>query len=379
MRPVRLLVITDEMEVGGTQRQIAMLLKGIDRSRFEPALVYFRKHSPLVDEVLAAGVPATHIEKRGRIDLAFVRRLSQFVRQGRFDVIHCFSFTGELWGAVAHVLSGQGHLVGSIRGVYEWYGGLQWRIKSWVTRRSYCVVANSHAGAHYAVTRLGSKFEDKFRVIYNGVPENKPMPTDEHAALRAALAIAPQTFVTLFVGRLVDHKNLPSLVRAAAILERSPHDQTILLVGEGPERPALLEIIQAMGCTSIRFLGERDDVDRLLQIADAFVLPSFREGLSNAILEAMAAGTPVVASRVGGNVELLQDGKTGLLYPGDDHEALARSLSMLMDDPVRRRELGAAARRHVLANFTQTQMVRQMEEIYLQASECLEPTGLAQG
>ncbi len=216
-------------------------------------------------------------------------------------------------------------------------------------------------------------------MVYNGVPKNKRISTDENAALRTTLGIAPQTFVTLFIGRLVDHKNLPSLVRAAAILERGPHDHTILLAGEGPERPALMVAIQEMGCTSIRLLGERNDVGRLLQIADALVLPSFREGLSNAILEAMAAGTPVVASRVGGNVELLQDGKTGLLYSSDDHEALARSLSVLMDNPARRRELSSAARRQAQTNFTQAQMVRQMEEIYLQANECLEPTGLAQG
>lgn len=379
MRPVRLLVITDEMEMGGTQRQITMLLNGIDRSRFEPELVYFRNRSALVDELLAAGIPVTHIEKRGRIDPLFVRRLSQFIRRGRFDVVHCFSFTGELWGSVAHMLAGQGRLVGSIRGVYEWYSGLQWRLKTWVTRRSYCVVANSHAGARYALTQMGSQFEDKIRVIYNGVPEKPQMTTEARAAFRDELGISPATFVTLFVGRLVDHKNLPSLVRAAAVLEREAHDQAILLAGEGPERPALVADIEAMGCKSIRFLGEREDVDRLLQIADVLVLPSFREGLSNAILEAMAAGTPVVASSVGGNVELLQDGKTGLLYPSDDHEALARSLHLLIEDPAHRDDLSAAARRHAQMNFTQSEMVRQTEEIYLKASECPEPVGLTHG
>jgi glycosyltransferase involved in cell wall biosynthesis len=379
MRPVRLLVITDEMEVGGTQRQITMLLKGIDRSRVEPELVYFRNRSSLVDELLTAGIPVTHIEKRGRIDPFFVSRLSRFIRRGRFDVVHCFSFTGELWGSVAHMFAGHGHLVSSIRGVYEWYSGLQWRLKTWVTRRSYCVVANSHAGARYALTRMGPTFEDKMRVVYNGVPEKAQMPTAARAALRAELGILPTTFVTLFVGRLVDHKNLPSLVRAAAIVESGEYDQTILLAGEGPERSALAAEVEATGCTSIRFLGEREDVDRLLQIADVLVLPSFREGLSNAILEAMAAGTPVVASSVGGNVELLQDGKTGLLYPSDDHEALARSLCSLIEDATRRGDLSDAARRHAQTNFTQTAMVRQMEEIYLKASEYPEAVGITQG
>jgi glycosyltransferase involved in cell wall biosynthesis len=379
MRPLRLLVITDEMEVGGTQRQITMLLKGIDRSRFEPELVYFRNRSKLVDEVLAAGVPVTQIEKRGRIDLAFVQRLTRFIRHGRYDVIHCFSFTGELWGSVAQLLASRGRLIGSIRGVYEWYGPLQWWIKRQVTRRSYSVVANSHAGAKYAQTRIGSASKGKISVIYNGVPELQSITAAKRESLRGELGLASQTFVTLFVGRLVDHKNLPSLVRAAQILERSSHDQTILLVGDGPERSALMADIQATGCKRIRVLGERDNVEHLMQIADVLVLPSFREGLSNVILEAMVAGTPVVASSVGGNIELVQHGKTGLLYPGDDHEALAERLSLLMNDPALRDELSVAARRYAIANFAPSQMVKQMEDIYLQASERMSSIRLSQG
>ena len=369
MRPIRVLIITDEMEVGGTQRQIAMLLKRIDRSRFEPELVYFRNRSVLVDEIVAAGIPVTQIEKNGRIDILFVRRLSQFLRKGRFDVIHCFSFTGELWGAVARLLAGHGQIVGSIRGVYEWYGRLQWRIKRWVTDRSYCVVANSHAGAKYAAAQMGRHYENKIRVVYNGVPEKQILSTAEQVALRAELGIAPLTFVTLFVGRLVDHKNLASLVRAAAILRNDPKDHQILLAGEGPQRSLLTKSIDESGCTNIRLLGQREDIDKLLQIADVLVLPSFREGLSNAILEAMSAGTPVVATSVGGNVELLQNGKTGLLYPSNDHEALAHHLSQLMENPERRTRLSTAARHYAIEHFTPRQMVSQMEEIYMQASK----------
>ena len=97
------------------------------------------------------------------------------------------------------------------------------------------------------------------------------------------------------------------------------------------------------------------------------------------ILEAMVAGTPVVASSVGGNIELVQHGKTGLLYPGDDHEALAERLSVLINDPALRDELSAAARRYAIANFAPAQMVKQMEDIYLQASERMSSIRLSQG
>ncbi len=376
MQRIKLLVVTDEMELGGTQRQIAALLTGIDQKRFEPVLVYFRNQSVLLDEVNNAGIRIVQIEKGSRVDFLFLWRFMSFLRRENFDLIHCFSFTGELWGTLAHVLAGRGRLISSIRGVYEWYQPAQWLVKAWVTRRSYRVVANSYAGAAYASEKMGERAKGRIEVIYNGVNVPTEMTALQRRAFRHALQIPDDAVLGLFVGRLVGHKNLPSLARAVSLLEAAGTNLVMLLAGDGPERAALTYMIRESGCRTIRLLGERNDADQLLQACDFLVLPSFREGLSNVILEAMMAGRPVVASRVGGNVEIVQHECTGLLYPSDNHVALAAAISRLMSSSELRSRFGTAGRQLVLDRFSHTDMVQRMESLYLRAFQSIESNNM---
>ncbi len=361
---MRLLIVTDEMEVGGSQRQIVRLLRHIDRERFQPSVLYFRNPSHLVDELEDMGVPVIKVPKRRPLDPRFVAGLARRIRRGGYDVVHCFAFTAELWGMVAHSVNGRGGFVSSIRGRYEWYSPLQWRIKRWVSRYSDCVVSNSRAGADYALERMRLEPE-RVEVVYNGIEIPPPVPEASLAGLRASLGIDRGEVMGLFVGRFVEHKNLPSLVRAMAVLNESGGAPVMCLAGDGELRPELEARIVSEGLESrFRLLGQRSDVERLMQAADFVVLPSFREGLSNTILEGMAAGRPVVASKVGGNVELLEHERTGLLYPSDDHVALARAMGRLVMDAELRRRLGAAARREAERRFSIPAMVQRMEAIY---------------
>lgn len=368
MSLIRLLIVTDEMEVGGTQRQIATLLEGLDKSRFLPTLLYFRERSHLVDQVEQAGVETVQIRKRGAIDLGFFLRLRRFLHRSQFDVVHCFSFSGELWGALALTLVGRGELITSIRGVYEWYRPFQWLVKTWVTRRSFCVVANSQAGADYARRRMKRAARVPIEVVYNGIATVPLSDDEERAGIRGSLGVGPSSIMVLFVGRLVDHKNLPSLIRALQRIDSaSDHDIRVLVAGDGPERELLVRASAAMRAHRLSLLGERRDVAALMQACDFLVLPSKREGLSNAILEAMAAGRPVVASRVGGNVELVGHEETGLLYRGDDDAALADAIERLAADCHLRRRLGAAARVRAQQEFSREAMIARTERLYEKA------------
>jgi glycosyltransferase involved in cell wall biosynthesis len=361
--PRKLLVITDEMEVGGTQRQIVALLKGIDRRRFQPSLVYFRSPSFMVDELRHAGIPVTCIPKRRRIDPAFFLALRRHIREGGFDIVHCFSFSGELWGMLAHRFGGRGRFVSSIRGTYGWYSRLQWWLKALVSRHSCCVVANSVAGAAYAVEQKGASSTQTV-VVYNGVAVPPLTPGLDRNEFRAGLGLSATTVAALFVGRLVEHKNVPSLLRAADRLRRQAVDFVVLLAGDGPLTVPIQQLIQQLGLEScVRLLGERGDVGDLLAASDFLVLPSYREGLANVIMEAMAAGRAVIASHVGGNGELVQDDKNGLLYASDDDAALAAAMSRLILNPSERVRLSAAACARA-GEFSIEQMVRRMEQVY---------------
>lgn len=365
---LRLLVVSDEMEVGGTQRQITQMLLGLDRTRFEPTLVYFRNSSLFVEQLEAAGLPVVRIDKRRRVDPRFLWRLRGFVAGGRFDVVHCFSITAELWGALALALLPRARrpvLLSSIRNTYDWEHPLRRHLKAWVLRRSWRVVANSEAGAQGA-RRAMALPETNLRVIYNGVAA----PAGAGAAddsLRASLGLAPGTPALLFVGRLVEHKDVATLLRAMA---RMPADSArLLLAGDGPLRQPLQQQAGRLGLDArVLFLGQRDDVPALLRACDIVVLPSVSEGLSNVIIEAMMHSRPVIASRVGGNVELVQDRRTGLLFDAGDDAQLAHCIGQLADNAAWRRELGEAAERLAASRFSVRAMVDACSSLYLDAA-----------
>jgi glycosyltransferase involved in cell wall biosynthesis len=372
-RKIKVLLVTDEMEVGGSQRQIMRIATGLPRTSFEPAVAYFRNPSHLVDELERAGVRTHHVPKRRRIDPVFFLRLVGLLRRERYDVIHCFSFTAELWGALAHALVRRNALpalVSSIRGTFESYTPWQWRLKRWVTRRSCRVVANSCAGAEFARRQMGLP-SGAGVVIYNGV-DVPALDVDRvaRARLRAALGIGAQTVVGLFVGRFVTEKNLPLLVRAAARLARERVDFVLLLVGDGPLRAEVERDLDLLGARqSVHLLGMRSDVMQLMAVSDFFVLSSTEEGLSNVILEAMAAGRPVIASAVGGNPELVEDGVTGMLFRSGDEEGLVRCMRALSVDAALRERLGGQGRRRAVERFATATMVGAVQSLYQQCAE----------
>lgn len=366
---LRVLIVTDEMEVGGTQRQIVGLARGLDPRLHEVTVAYFRHRSHFVDELEAAGVRVVHIPKRGRVDAHFVAALRRELVRGRYDIVHAFAFSAELWTTLA--LAGIGRtrrprLVTSVRGTYQWYGAWQWRIKRWVTARSARVVANSRSGARYACERMGLPAL-RIDVVYNGLEPLRPLP-DARARLRLQWSIGATEPVVLFVGRLVPIKDVSTLLRA--MREPAAHRAGLRLVicGDGPERAALEAQVRDAGLPDrVAFLGERADVADLVEAADMLVLPSVQEGLSNVILEAMRGARPVIASRAGGNVELVDEGRTGLLFEVGDAAALALAMARLADDTITRQRLGAAAAEHVQRMFSLDSMVSAFAGLYREA------------
>ena len=358
--PLRLLLLTDEMEVGGTQRQIVEIARGLDRERFAPTVAYFRNRSHLADELAAAAIPVACIPKTRRIEPRFVRELVRYVQAGGFHVMHCFSFTAELWGAVAHACLPGVHrpaLITSVRNKYDWYSRTQWMLKRWAAGRSSRVIANSRAGGDYACERMGLDRE-AMHVVYNGVarsPESPPPAADGVLTLQ-------------FVGRLVEQKNVPLLLRALRLARDQGVEARLRIAGDGPLRPACEELVRSLQLAgSVEMLGERRDATRLIDASHAVVLPSLREGLSNVVLEAMMAGRPVIGSAVGGNVELIEPDVTGLLFPSGDERALAAAIVRLAGDPALRARMGAEARKRALERYSLQAMVERMQRHY---SEC---------
>jgi glycosyltransferase involved in cell wall biosynthesis len=363
MPPRRLLVVTDEMEVGGSQRQIAHLLAGLDRRRWQAELLYFRTPSFLVDDLEAAGIRTRHLPKRGRLDLGFLRRLHALLREARYDVVQAYSPTAELWVRVLLPFLPATVFVASVRGLCLGYPWWQWRLKRWIVRRADAVVANSRAGARMTARRTGLP-PARFDVIPNGVEIPPALGEPARSQARAQLAIPAGRVFGLFVGRLVPEKNLPLLLEALARVAPA-HRPLLLLAGDGPLRARLAAQVLALDLgADVRLLGERRDAQALMQLADFLVLPSREEGLSNVLLEAMAAGCAALASDAGGNPELVEHDATGLLFPSGDAAALAHALQRLCDDAALRARLGASARAHAQQAHALAALVASTESLY---------------
>lgn len=363
MRAERVLVVSDEMEVGGSQRQIVHLLRGLHARGRAVSLLYFRKASHLVAELEGEGIPVHCIPKRGAIDPRFLLALWRFLRQGRFDVVHAFSITAELWVWLALRLLPGTRFVGSVRGLGLSGPAWHWRAKRWICRSAAAVISNSRAGAALVAGRCGLPVSG-FDIVPNGLALPPPPSPQDRQAAREALGVAAWQPLVLFVGRLVPEKDLGGLLEAFARPELAG-DAVLWLAGEGPERPRLEARIAALGLAErVRLLGERTDTLRLMQAADLLVLPSREEGLSNVLLEAMGNGLPVVATAVGGTPELVEDGHTGCLVPGGDVRTLAAAIACLLADAPARQRLGAAARRRAEAAFSLDAMIEATAAVY---------------
>lgn len=366
---LRLLIVSDEMEVGGSQRQIASLLGALPPESCQAQLAYFRNPSFLVGQIERAGITVHRIDKRGRIDPGFVLRLVRFLRRGRFDVVHCFSFTAELWTRVALLLAPGAAMVASMRDMGHGLSPAQWRIKRLVCRGACAVISNSFGAAERLRAALGA--HPPVHVVVNGMELPPMIDAGRRDALRAGMGAGDDTrALALFVGRLTHQKNVALLLEAVATVAPGlrPH---IALAGEGPLRDELQSTVRRLQLDGdVRFLGERSDARELMQAADFVVLPSRDEGLSNVVLEAMAAGRPVLATRVGGNPELVEDGATGILFDSGDAAALADALRRLAADPDLREHMGEAARARIGDRYSPSVLARDTLAVY---RACLEP------
>lgn len=362
MSKVRLLIITDEMEVGGTQRQISHLLKNINKDVFECDLVYFRNDSFLVSELVAAGINITKIDKKSKIDPGFTLQLFRKVTTGHYDIVHCFALSAEIWGTLCCAFSSRSKLVTSIRGQYEWYSSLQWFIKKLISKRSDLIISNSHVTGQYTARRLNMSLHN-LSVIHNGIDV---LMNADPAARDISDIVTDYDVVSMFVGRLVEHKNVPELLEA---FNRIQYDKEIniclIVIGGGELEYRLKELANKYKLDNVYFVGERSDVQSLLTLADFVISTSLREGLSNTILESMLSGVPVIASRVGGTPEIITHNINGILYESGDLDALVNSIKELSKDSNKRSLLSEKAREKVLESFSVSSMVNQYEQSYL--------------
>jgi len=346
VRP-RILLLVTLAETGGAQTYVASLLPMLAQ-HFDVA-VAAHGSGPLRERAHAAGARFVQLEHVRRPisplrDLRGLLELTALVRRERPHIVHVNSAKAGALGRLAACLARVPIRIYTVHGwSFKAHGGASSalyrgaeRALRPLTTTTICVAESERRAGLDA----GTCDEATTVVIHNGV---ELPPTAAAGGSRSG------AYRLVTVGRLQAPKDPLTLIRALAELGR-PGEAVI--AGDGPDRPAVESEVRRLGMESVvRLAGERNDVAELLAAADLFVLSSRSEGLPLSILEAMAAGLPVVASSVGGVPELVVDGETGLLVPPDDPHALAAAIERLLDDSALRRRLGAAGRTRVWEHF----------------------------
>ncbi|MGH7408997.1 MAG: glycosyltransferase, partial [Candidatus Methylomirabilales bacterium] len=346
--PVRLLFLVTTFDRGGAEKTIVRLARSLPRDRYAVAVAALQGRSGRIAADLATGgVPTHDLGMRGKLDLRGALRLRALLRRERVEVLYSFLFHANLMARLVGGWCGVPVRVSTER-IAGWEGPVRRLLNRLTAGLATRVVAVSEAVRDETARTLGVAPE-RVTVIPNGVSTREFAPASRPVE-------APVIGCT---GRLHRKNSHPTLLEAFAAIRQALPEARLFLVGDGPERGPLERAVARRGWGgAVTFAGEQADVRPWLHRMAVYVQPSIAEGMSNSILEAMACGLPVVATRVGGTPEMVEDGVSGLLVPPEDPAALATALVTLLGDPARRAAMGAAGRERVARQFNETDMIR---------------------
>ena len=364
-RRLKVMLVTVGLGVGGTETQILELATRLDRTRFDVLVCGLKKDRAVAEELRERGVRALTLDGAGKGDLRVLYRLARLVRDERPDIIHAFLGVANLAASLVGRLSGVPVIIWSYRDVEVWKTKAHWMVDRMGARWADAVTCCSDAVRRFVLARLNGP-PSNLLTIHNGI--NIEAFDRPHAASRPELNLRDGGFVIGTVSRLDEpKKGLTVLLRALADVARRdgmPAWQG-LLVGDGPARDRLRRLAEELGLQGrVVFAGMRRDVASVLPAMDLFVCPSLYEGFGIAIVEAMAAGRPVIASAVGGIPEIVVHGDTGLLVPPGDAAALADAIAALLAHPDLARAMGLRGRARAQERFSVETAVRRHQQLY---------------
>ena len=365
----RVFFLLDSLNVGGTETQAVELALRLDRARYEVTLGCLQKVGPLLQRLAGSGVEVIEFRPRGGFDtpngLYQLLRMARFLRKKKFDVVHAHDLWSNPIGIIAAKLAGIRATISSQRDLSHdaWYRSRRSRILRQIQRRSNIVLTNAKSIRDGLIADEAFKPE-QVRVVYNGVDLEK---------FRSAKRNREELFPELGANKLVvlvgnmhsDVKGHPTLIASAPqILQRFP-DTRFVLVGDGELRPQFDELARKSGVDgSFLFLGRRSDVPEILAACDVAILPSLAEGMPNAVLEYLAAGLPTIATAVGGNVEVIEDGISGLLISPQNSEELSAAVCRLLEDETLSARIGRAGQVLVREKFSFERLIEEVDKLY---------------
>jgi len=365
---LRVLHLITRLPVGGAERMLVDIARGLDPRRFASIVCCIQDRGELAAQLDAAGIPVHALERMRskRFDWGAIGALARLMRAERIDIVHSHLYHANLYGRLAARLA-RVPAVATVHNTYTRHKLHRELLNRWLARGSARVIAVSEDVRRDLMERDRIP-AGKIAVVHNGIDVGRIETALTRQAARERLGLAEDTIALGCVARLEEQKGHRFLLEALRTLNdpaRGAARFRALLVGDGRLRAQLEQRAAALGVAGwTQFLGTRHDVAEILKALDICVMPSLWEGLSVAMLEAMAAGLPLVISDVSGVAQVVGDDAYGVKVPPGDPGALARAIAGLADDPARRRALGAAARGRVLERFSARAMLDTLQRLY---------------
>jgi glycosyltransferase involved in cell wall biosynthesis len=359
---IRVLLVIPTLDASGAEKQFALLASRLPRDRFEPHVVALTRGGPYEKMLRNAGVPITVLGKRFKADPIAWARLRRIVRRLRPDVIHTWLFAANAYGRLVASGDDAPAVIVSERCVDSWKCGWQLWLDRKLAGRTAALVGNSESVSEFY--RQQGIEPEKIVTIHNGI-DLPAIDRSQRSTVLAELGVPTDARIVASVGRLAKQKRVDVLVWAMQLLRQLSPNVFHLIIGDGPERARLERLAEHFTCHEMtRFLGHRNDVARLMSCIDVLWLASDFEGQSNSVMEAMAAGLPVIASDIPANRELITSGETGYLVRPGDSVAFAQYADRLFADPELANRLGEAARQRIIEEHSVESMVEAYASLY---------------
>jgi len=368
----KVLIVISNLEFGGAQRQIVELVNNIDNDKFDIHVCSLSEYVPLSEQF----IPATKlhiINKKAKFDFSVVFKLAKLIRKHKFDVIHSYLFDAEIAARLAGKLSATGiKILGSERNANYTLKPIQKRAYKLTGHMVSGIIANSQSGADYNALQTGLA-PSKYHVVYNGVDTKRFQPQSKQAA-RAALNITENTPLIGMFASFKQQKNHPFLIAALTKLKHSHPYFKVLFVGDmlhgglhGSDDYCadIKQQIEVAGLAEqVIYLGNCDNVEAIYPACDFTVLPSLFEGTPNVVLESMACGIPVIATRVSDNDKIIEHGASGHIVELNDVPVLASSIKQFLDDSEYLAAIAIKARQAMEDKFSSYKLAENMGVIY---------------
>jgi glycosyltransferase involved in cell wall biosynthesis len=364
---INVALVNGQLNYGGTERQLYELAIRLDKSYFNPVVYCLSEiDSPFGAMLREKGIKVYTLKRRGHIDPFRIIKLARLFKKENINLVHSFLHIPNAYSYAACLLARLDKFIPSVRNCEIDRNRLLTYVDRLNLQRCSLITVNSEIVKMFTANHF-SISPDKIKVIYNGIDAKRFVNFKESIKIKDDLSIPKNARVVGVIGKLSSpQKNIPLFLKAAGRISNQFSDVKFLVVGSGKLLDDMKDFSHKLGISEkVYFTGEREDIPEILKLLDVFVLSSYKEGLPNVIMEAMAASKPVVATDVGGVSELVMDEETGFLVPSNNVEKLSQAVIRLLENPNVAKRMGEKGKERIEKLFLIDRTVKQTEKLYL--------------